>query len=61
MLREQDDPHSKIGKANDNNVLFPKRALKMDLFSSDPLSIISEAAAICTSIRPPFASTRTES
>ncbi|RDA83041.1 hypothetical protein CP532_1457 [Ophiocordyceps camponoti-leonardi (nom. inval.)] len=25
MLREQDDPHSKLGKASDDSVLFPKR------------------------------------
>ncbi|KAL8996627.1 MAG: hypothetical protein Q9169_003909 [Polycauliona sp. 2 TL-2023] len=61
MLREQDDPHSKIGKANDDSVLFPKRASRMDLFNSGPLSNISEHQAIHAPIRPPFASSRTES
>ncbi|KAL9628634.1 MAG: hypothetical protein Q9204_005765 [Flavoplaca sp. TL-2023a] len=61
MLREQDDPHSKIGKANDDSVLFPKRASRMDLFNSGPLNNISEDQAIRAPIRPPFASIRTES
>lgn len=63
MLREQDDPHSKIGKANDDSVLFPKRASRMDLFNSVPLNNISEdqPQAIRAPIRPPFASIRTES
>ncbi|KAJ2968357.1 hypothetical protein NQ176_g9217 [Zarea fungicola] len=29
MLREQDDPHSKIGKASDDSVLFPKRQSRL--------------------------------
>ncbi|KAL8790766.1 MAG: hypothetical protein Q9213_000390 [Squamulea squamosa] len=58
MLREQDDPHSKIGKANDDSVLFPKRASRMDLFNSNN---ISDDRSIHAPIRPPFASTRTES
>ncbi|KAL8674144.1 MAG: hypothetical protein Q9168_001481 [Polycauliona sp. 1 TL-2023] len=61
MLREQDDPHSKIGKANDDSVLFPKRASRMDLFNSGPLNNISEHQSIHAPIRPPFASSRTES
>ena len=31
MLREQDDPHTKIGKASDDSVLFPKRQSRLDL------------------------------
>ncbi|KAI4096759.1 MAG: hypothetical protein LQ344_000899 [Seirophora lacunosa] len=54
MLREQDDPHSKIGKANDDSVLFPKRTSRLDLFNTADNSIHAP-------IRPPFASARTES
>ncbi|KAL8943999.1 MAG: hypothetical protein Q9216_000708 [Gyalolechia sp. 2 TL-2023] len=61
MLREQDDPHSKLGKANDDSVLFPKRASRLDLFNTGGLKDISEDGSIHAPIRPPFASTRTES
>ena len=62
MLKEQDDPTSKIGKANDDSVLFPKRASRLDLFNSRPgLSDIAEVDSLRGSIRPPFVSTRTES
>ncbi|KAL8726538.1 MAG: hypothetical protein Q9181_006013 [Wetmoreana brouardii] len=61
MLREQDDPHSKMGKANDDSVLFPKRASRLDLFSSAGLKDISEDTSVPAPIRPPFASSRTES
>ena len=61
MLREQDDPLSKIGKANDDSVLFPKRASRLDLFKGHGLSEITEADYLRGSIRPPFASARTES
>lgn len=61
MLREQDDPSSKIGKANDDSVLFPKRASRLDLFKGHGLSGITEADSLRGSIRPPFASVRTES
>lgn len=61
MLREQDDPKSKIGKANDDSVLFPKRASRLDLFNRQGLSDIAEVDSIRGSIRPPFAQTRTES
>ncbi|KAL9584048.1 MAG: hypothetical protein Q9212_002347 [Teloschistes hypoglaucus] len=54
MLREQDDPHSKIGKASDDSVLFPRRASRLDLFNS------AEDGSTRMP-RPPFASTRTES
>lgn len=33
MLREQDDPNSKIGKASDDSVLFPKRQSRMADFA----------------------------
>lgn len=61
MLREQDDPLSKIGKANDDSVLFPKRASRLDLFKGHGLAEITEADYLRGYIRPPFASTRTES
>ena len=55
MLREQDDPTTKVGKANDDSVLFPKRASRLNLFAHNPLTDISEVASVYTSIRPPFA------
>ena len=61
MLREQDDPTSMLGKANDDSVLFPKRASRLDLFNRHGLSDIAEVDSIHGSIRPPFASKRTES
>jgi len=63
MLREQDDPKSKIGKASDDSVLFPKRQSRFNdfTFQSHGLSDIAEVASINGSIRPPFAITRTDS
>lgn len=61
MLREQDDPKSKIGKANDDSVLFPKRASRLDLFNRQGLSNIAESDSVHGPIRPPFAQSRTES
>ena len=62
MLKEQDDPSSMLGKANDDSVIFPKRASRLDLFSSRPgLGDISEDDALRGPIRPPFLTTRTES
>ena len=55
MLREQDDPTSKLGKANDDSVLFPKRASRLELFNRNGLSDIVEADSLHGSIRPPFA------
>lgn len=54
MLREQDDPSTKIGKANDDSVLFPKRASRLNLFGHDPLSDITEVASLIESVRPRF-------
>ena len=64
MLREQDDPASKIGKANDDSVLFPKRVSRLDLFNNraglpDITEVESTRAGSVP--RPPFASIRTES
>lgn len=61
MLREQDDPASKIGKANDDSVLFPRRASRLNLFYRNDLTDIAEAASREGSIRPAFASTKAHS
>ena len=61
MLREQDDPNSKIGKANDDSVLFPKRASRLNLFNIDGLSDIAEVDSVRGSIRPPFTAERAQS
>lgn len=55
MLREQDDPNTKVGKASDDSVLFPKRVSRLNLFSHNPLTDISETESLKTSFRPPFA------
>lgn len=60
MLREQDDPTSKLGKANDDSVLFPKRASRLNVFSHPGLSDIAESAPL-DSIPRPFASERVDS
>ena len=55
MLREQDDPATKVGKASDDSVLFPKRASRLNLFSHNPLTDIAEVESIHSTFRPPFA------
>ena len=56
MLREQDDPTSKIGKANDDSVLFPKRASRLNLFGrNNELTDIAEVGSVGRSMRPPLA------
>lgn len=52
MLREQDDPNSKIGKANDDSVLFPKRASRLNLFNRNELMDIAEVGSSRSSRRP---------
>ena len=52
---------SKIGKANDDSVLFPKRASRLELFKGHGLSELTDAGGLHGSIRRPFASPRTES
>ncbi|KAI9726132.1 MAG: hypothetical protein M1834_009408 [Cirrosporium novae-zelandiae] len=59
MLREQDDPMSKLGKANDDSVLFPKRASRLNLFGN--LGDIAEVSSITSSVRPPTGSDRVDS
>lgn len=54
MLREQDDPNTKVGKASDDSVLFPKRASRLNLFAHNPLTDIAETESIKTTFRVPF-------
>ncbi|KAH8663136.1 hypothetical protein BGZ60DRAFT_82067 [Tricladium varicosporioides] len=63
MLREQDDPKSKIGKASDDSVLFPKRQSRFNdfTFQNHGLTDIAEVSSINGSIRPPFAIDRKDS
>ncbi|KIW08042.1 uncharacterized protein PV09_00986 [Verruconis gallopava] len=63
MLREQDDPNSIIGKASDDSVLEPKRQSRLHEFGFKPsgLDDIAEVASIKSSIRPPFATERSNS
>ncbi|RWA05368.1 hypothetical protein EKO27_g9740 [Xylaria grammica] len=53
MLREQDDPNTKIGKASDDSVLYPKRQSRMDLASFRNLGDIAEVESV--KAPPPFA------
>lgn len=54
MLREQDDPNTKVGKASDDSVLYPNRQSRlMDFGFTGGLSDIAEVE----SIRAPFART----
>ncbi|KAI1469031.1 uncharacterized protein F4812DRAFT_355696 [Daldinia caldariorum] len=46
MLREQDDPNTKIGKASDDSVLFPKRQSKLDFGGFRGLGNIAEVESI---------------
>ncbi|OAR05847.1 hypothetical protein LLEC1_06289 [Akanthomyces lecanii] len=47
MLREQDDPHSKLGKASDDSVLFPKRQSRlMDFGYTSGLQDIAEIESL---------------
>ncbi|KAK5095724.1 hypothetical protein LTR70_003393 [Exophiala xenobiotica] len=58
MLREQDDPNTRVGKASDASVLFPKRASRLMLFNNNPLTDIAEVESVYSSFRPPFAEER---
>ncbi|KAL5115072.1 hypothetical protein ACEQ8H_007047 [Pleosporales sp. CAS-2024a] len=57
MLRDQDDPNSKMGKASDDSVLPPKTQPRLhDLgFVPGGLSDIAEVASLNGSLRRPFA------
>ncbi|WEW59069.1 hypothetical protein PRK78_004537 [Emydomyces testavorans] len=59
MLREQDDPTTKIGKANDDSVLFPRRVSRLNLFAHSPLTDIAEVSSLSGSTRPSINLTRT--
>lgn len=54
MLREQDDPNSKMGKASDDSVLQPKRQSRLHEFGFVPggLSDIAEVSSLNGSVRP---------
>lgn len=52
MLREQDDPNSKLGKASDDSVLFPRRQSRMmDFGLGSGLQDIAETDSL---MAPPF-------
>jgi hypothetical protein len=59
MLREQDDPNTKIGKAVDDSVLQPTRQSRLHDMGYSPYGLddIAEVNSIRSSIRPPFAAT----
>ncbi|KAF2687079.1 hypothetical protein K458DRAFT_296332 [Lentithecium fluviatile CBS 122367] len=63
MLREQDDPSSKIGKASDDSVLQPKRQSRLHEFGFVPggLSDIAEVSSLNGSVRPPLGNERQNS
>ena len=46
MLREQDDPNSKLGKASDDSVLYPKRQSRMDFGLNTGLHDIAEDSSV---------------
>lgn len=56
MLRDQDDPHSLMGKASDDSVLAPKRRSRLGDFgyTGSGLYEIAETASLSSQIRPPF-------
>ena len=65
MLREQDDPSSMLGKASDDSVLQPRRRSRMTDFGFGAPSNLGDIAEVSSirsnSIRPPFATSRTDS
>lgn len=71
MLKEQDDPNSKIGKASDDSVLQPRRQSRLHEFGFAPggLTDIAEVSSLKGSLngslnhpaRPPFATERSGS
>ncbi|CAG8958723.1 hypothetical protein HYFRA_00011566 [Hymenoscyphus fraxineus] len=62
MLREQDDPNSKIGKASDDSVLFPKQKFNDFSFQSPyGLSDIAEVSSIHGSRKLSYAKERKDS
>ncbi|KAF1987164.1 hypothetical protein K402DRAFT_52400 [Aulographum hederae CBS 113979] len=64
MLREQDDPNSKLGKASDDSVLQPRRQSRLYDFGftgGNGLADIAEVSSVKSSIRRPFANERQDS
>lgn len=62
MLREQDDPHSLLGKASDDSVLTSNRRSRLADFNGTGLTDIAEVSSIRSIPRPPFAAeSRTQS
>lgn len=61
MLREQDDPTTKLGKANDDSVLFPKRASRLNLFGHNPNPLTDIAEVSSMDGRSSFATQRVNS
>lgn len=61
MLRDQYDPNSKIGKANDDSVITPQRQSRLNLFghsNNNQLSDIAEVSSVAGSARPSLADDR---
>lgn len=54
MLREQDDPTSKIGKASDDSVLFPKRHSRFDFGLANNNNNLEDIAEVESLRAPPF-------
>ncbi|KAF3761576.1 hypothetical protein M406DRAFT_225918, partial [Cryphonectria parasitica EP155] len=54
MLREQDDPNSKIGKASDDSVLFPKRQSRLADFGFSGGNALGDIAEVESIRAPPF-------
>ncbi|KAK3942640.1 hypothetical protein QBC46DRAFT_255877 [Diplogelasinospora grovesii] len=46
MLREQDDPNTKIGKASDDSVLYPQRQSRLDMGFGGGLHGLSDIAEV---------------
>lgn len=61
MLREQDDPESKIGKASDDSVLFPRRASKLNIFAHQGMLADIDEVESNDGSRPSFAQGRSGS
>ncbi|KUI69201.1 hypothetical protein VM1G_05162 [Cytospora mali] len=57
MLREQDDPNTKIGKASDDSVLFPKRQSRLTDFGFGNSAGLGDIAEVESIRAPPFPST----
>lgn len=54
MLREQDDPNTKIGKASDDSVLLPKRHSRMNDFHFGNGAGLGDIAEVESIKAPPF-------